>query len=726
MDDLFDNIPAPTDSTSRLKELREEINKHDRLYYQEALPTISDAEYDVLFRELEELEKKHPELHDPNSPTQRVGGAPLDSFSQREHLIPMLSIDDVFSHEEIGEFFARLQRNLGIERIPVTIEPKIDGVAVSLIYRNGSLDYAVTRGDGTRGDDITQNVRTIGRLPLSLGPGAPELLEVRGEIFMPNAAFAKMNEERDEAGLQTFVNPRNATAGTLKSLDSREVAKRPLDFLAHGLGAYDGPALDSEVEFHKLLDTLGIPRNQPIWKGDSLSEIIQAIEELDIKRHGLAYGTDGAVVKVLDRPSREALGATSRAPRWAAAFKYPPEQKETRLKDITIQVGRTGVLTPVAELDPVFVSGTTVSRATLHNQDEISRKDIRIGDTVVIEKAGEIIPAVVKVVTAKRPADAQPFILADFVNHTCPSCGGPIQQADGLVAWRCGNFACPAQAVTGITHFSSRKALDIDGVGESVAIKLVQNEMVKTPLDLFTLTEEQLANMEMDAAILQSGDISKPRRLGEKKAATILTSLEKAKTQMPLNRWIYSMGIPHCGESSAKELSRLHETIFDLADSQLLKDLADLPNYESLSISKRKKENHPVLKDYEIDDSLGPVAAQSLVNFFKSDAGLHVVERLRELGINPKSDNYAPKPSEVDTSDLPLVGKTFVITGTLSKPRPEFKKLVESKGAKVSGSVSKNTDYLLAGEAAGSKLDKANTLGVTVLDEEGLEKLIGA
>jgi len=726
MDDLFDNIPLQNDSPSRLQELRAEINKHDRLYYQEALPIVSDAEYDVLFRELEELEKQHPELHDPNSPTQRVGGAPLDAFEQRTHLIPMLSIDDVFSHEEMGDFFARLQKNLGLEKIPVTIEPKIDGVAVSLIYRNGSLDYAVTRGDGTRGDDITQNVRTIGRLPLTLGQNAPELLEVRGEIFMPNKAFAKMNEERDEAGLQTFVNPRNATAGTLKSLDSREVSKRPLDFLAHGLGAYEGPVLDNETAFHQLLDTLGIPRNQPIWYGDSLPEVIQAIEELDSKRHDLGYGTDGAVIKVLDRPSRETLGSTSRAPRWAAAFKYPPEQKETRLKDITIQVGRTGVLTPVAELDPVFVSGTTVSRATLHNQDEITRKDVRIGDKVVIEKAGEIIPAIIKVVISKRPADAQPFILADFVNHTCPSCGGPIQQADGLVAWRCGNFACPAQAVSGITHFSSRKALDIDGVGESVAIKLVENNMVKTPLDLFTLTEDQLANMEMDAAILQSGDISKPRRLGEKKAATILQGLEKAKNQMPLNRWIYSMGIPHAGESSGKELSRLHQTIFEVADSHILKDLANLPNYEAVSISKRKKENHPGLKDYEIDDSLGPVAAQSLVDFFQSDAGQNVITRLQELGINPQSDNYAPKPADVDTSDLPLAGKTFVITGTLSKPRPEWKKLVESKGAKVSGSVSKNTDYLLAGEAAGSKLDKANTLGITVLDEDGLNELIGA
>ena len=716
--DLFDTPEA------QITHLRQELDRHNRLYYSEAAPEISDTDYDQLFRELEVLEKKHPELSDPNSPTQRVGAPPLDSFEQVQHLVPMLSIDDIFSEGEVGDFFSRLQKNLNQEKIAVTVEPKIDGVAVSLVYKAGTLDYAASRGDGTRGDDITANVRTIRSIPLTLGGKAPELLEVRGEIFMPNAAFAQMNEERDEAGLQVFANPRNATAGTLKSLDSREVAKRPLAFLAHGLGAYKGPELRDNSDFLTLLDTLQIPKNGPLWGVDSLDGVLSAIKELDEKRHSLDYATDGAVVKVSNFSQRETLGTTSRAPRWAAAFKYPPEQKETLLHAITVQVGRTGKLTPVAELTPVLVSGTTVSRATLHNQDEIERKDLRIGDTVVIEKAGEIIPAVVKVVLAKRPEGTPPFNLYDFVDGKCPSCSGPIQQEEGLVAWRCGNFACPAQAVTGITHFCSRKALDIDGVGESVAIKLVEHGLVRTPLDLFSLTEKQLTDLELDAAKLKDGTQSKPRKLGNKKAKTILTSLQQARNEQPLEKWIFAMGVPHVGESTSKELARLHKTLEEVAHSQILQDLANLPNYEALSVSKRKKENHPNLKDYKIDDRLGSVAAQSLVSFFESDAGRTVLSELRHLNISPSSKTYAPIPVEEAKSNLPLSGKTFVITGTLSKPRPEFKKLVESMGAKVSGSVSKNTDYLLAGEAAGSKLAKAESLGVEVLTEEQLGQLL--
>ncbi|MCL4161910.1 UNVERIFIED_CONTAM: hypothetical protein GTU68_002018, partial [Idotea baltica] len=380
---LFDN---------RIAQLREELERHNRLYYQDAAPEISDADYDKLFRELEDLEKANPDLYDPNSPTQRVGGAPLNSFEQREHLLPMLSIDDLFEDEEVGDFHKRLHKALGDAPIPLTVEPKIDGVACSLVYRNGALDYAVTRGDGTRGDDITSNVRTIRAIPLTLPKDkAPELLEIRGEIFMPSEGFAKLNEQRDEEGLATFANPRNATAGTLKQLDPKKVAERPLSFIAHGLGANEGADLNSEDDFRSLLELFGFPLNLPVWHVDSLDALLGAIRELDTARHSLAYGTDGAVIKVIDFDQRATLGFTSRAPRWAAAFKYPPEQKETLLKEITIQVGRTGVLTPVAELEPVFVSGTTVSRATLHNQEEIERKDIRLGDTVVIEKAGEII-----------------------------------------------------------------------------------------------------------------------------------------------------------------------------------------------------------------------------------------------------------------------------------------------------------------------------------------------
>ena len=711
---------------ARIKELRAELECHNKLYYQDATPEISDAEYDKLYRELEDLEKANPEFFDPNSPTQRVGGAPLDSFETRPHLIPMLSIDDVFEESEVVDFYNRLVKTLGTERISLTVEPKIDGVACSMVYRNGTLDYALTRGDGTSGDDVTTNVRTIRSIPLTLtGANVPALLEVRGEIFMPSDDFAKLNKKREEQGLQNFANPRNATAGTLKLLDPKEVAKRPLEFLAHGLGAYEGPNFESETDYHALLDQFGIRRNAPIWEVNSREGVLGAIRELDEKRHGLSYGTDGAVVKVVNFAHREAMGFTSRAPRWAAAFKYPPEQKETVLKAITIQVGRTGVLTPVAELDPVFVSGTTVSRATLHNQEEIERKDVRIGDTVVIEKAGEIIPSVVKVMTAKRLSSATPYDLPSVLNHQCPSCHGPIEQEEGFVAWRCTNFACPAQAVTRIKHFSARKALDLDGLGESVAIKLIESNLISSPLDLFSLKEEQLANLMLDPAKSAKGEaISKERRFGEKRAATLLESIEKAAKEMPLHRWIFAMGISHIGESSGKELARLHEYLSDLSDSQIIADLAGLPDFEELQKSKRKKENHPRLKDFQIDDSLGPVAAQSLKNFFDSEAGQAVLSRFRELGIDPKSENFAPIPPNEASDELPFVGQTFVITGTLSQSRSHFKKMIEDKGGKVSGSVSTKTDFLLAGESAGSKLTKAEGLGVAVLTEEGFNQMI--
>ncbi|MDB4434688.1 NAD-dependent DNA ligase LigA [Akkermansiaceae bacterium] len=711
---LFDN---------RIAELRAELNRHNQLYYQDAQPEVSDAEYDRLFRELEDLEKVNPEFHDPNSPTHRVGGAPLENFEQRAHLLPMLSIDDLFSEEEVNEFFKRLQKGLDLEKIPLTVEPKIDGVACSLIYRDGSLDYALTRGDGSRGDDISQNVRTIRNIPLTL-KNAPPLLEVRGEIFMPSEGFAKLNTQRDEVGLDTFANPRNATAGTLKSLDPKVVASRPLAFLAHGLGANEGSDMGNEDDFRKLLDKFQIPRNSPVWYVHTLDEILTAIRELDEKRNDLGHGTDGAVIKLLNFKQRKTVGFTSRAPRWAAAFKYPPEQKETLLKDITIQVGRTGVLTPVAELEPVFVSGTTVSRATLHNQEEIERKDVRIGDTVIIEKAGEIIPSVVSVVVTKRPENTPPFHLPTALAHKCPSCHGPIEKPDGFVAWRCVNFECPAQAVTSITHFAGRKALDLDGLGESVAIKLIETKLASSPLDLFSLSLDNLANLLLDPAKSSDGlTQSKERRFGEKRANTLINSLIKAREEIPLSRWLFAMGISQIGESAARELSRLHEKLSDLPESQIVADLADLPDFAELSKSKRKKENHPRLKHYKIDDNLGPVAAQHLRTFFRSEAGKTVLEKLRELGIDPKSDNFAPDPTPI-TEGLPFTRKTFVITGTLSVSRQEFKKLIEKNGGKVSGSISSKTDFLLSGEGGGSKQIKAESLGVPVIDEITLNEML--
>lgn len=735
MDDLFAHSAIqPSDPEKRVLELSKQLEHHNTLYYQDAEPEISDAEYDALMNELKKLEAAHPSLAKADSPTQRVGGAPLKDFQQIKHLVPMLSIEDIheLKNEELEalqdpnaskmqnlrDWYQRLAKNLGVDHVALTVEPKIDGVAVSAVYRDGVLDYAVTRGDGTTGDDISQNIRTIKSIPLRLPGVAPALFEVRGEVFMPNEAFAKLNEQRDEAGEPAFVNPRNATAGTLKQLDSKLVAARPLDCIFHSYGQVDDAPYTSTSEFQQTLRDYQLKSTPWFEEVDNVDDLLAAIAKLDEDRHHFAYATDGAVIKVSKLSTHQQLGATTKHPKWACAYKFLPEQKETLLRDITIQVGRTGVLTPVAELEPVFVSGTTVSRATLHNQDEIDRKDVRIGDTVIIEKAGEIIPAVVKVITAKRPAQSQPFNLYQYVNGQCPSCSGPIEQEEGFVAWRCLNFACPAQAVTRIKHFASRKALDIDGLGTAVAEKLVETQKVRTTLDLFDLEPDSLADLLLDPAQLETGT-SKPRRLGEKKAALITDSLNDSK-QSPLSRWIFAMGIPQIGESAAREIARLHRNLGEVASSSILKDLAELPDFEELTVSKRKKENHPRLAQYQIESELGPVAAQHIVTFFNSLAGQHVLEKLEALGINPDSDNYDPKKSTAQSLDSPIAGKTFVITGTLTRPRPEFKQLIEAAGGKVSGSISKNTDFLLAGEKAGSKRSKAESLGVTILNEDDL------
>ena len=717
--DLFPSTQPPV---TRITELRATLNHHNRLYYNQAAPEISDAEYDKLFRELETLELNHPEFHDPNSPTLRVGGDPIEGFKQIRHAVPMLSIDDVFElkdveipEAELIAFYRRLQKNLGREAIAVTVEPKIDGAAVSLLYRDGKLAYAATRGDGRTGDDVTHNVRTIRNIPLDLKssspipdqPSIPSLLEIRGEIFMPNEAFAALNAERDEAGLPTFANPRNAAAGTLKLLDPKIVAARPLAFLAHGLGAYDGPPLETEHEFHELLGNLAIPQNQPILTARNLDELLETVATINRDRHALGYGTDGAVIKVLDRAEREILGFTSRAPRWAAAYKFLPEQKETTLTNILIQVGRTGVLTPVAELTPVLISGSTVARATLHNQDEITKKDIRLGATVLIEKAGEIIPAVVKVI---RHADgAEPYSLFASVGGKCPSCGGPISQEEGFVAWRCTNFACPAQAVTSIRHFAARKALDLDGLGEIVAEALVRHGHCTTPLDLFKLTEDTLANLNL-------GSEESPRRFGEKNAAKVLSALAAARAK-PLNRWLFAMGIRQLGESAARELSRLHQSIGEIANSPILAELLR----DTRATAKKQTES---LAKFAISGDVGPAVAETIIRFFGSEAGRHVLGRLEELGIDPASENYQPHAAQADLTGLPLAGKTFVLTGTLSMDRDAMQEIIERHGGKVGSSVSAKTSYVLAGEGGGSKRDKAEKLGIPILSEDELTALM--
>ncbi len=469
----------------RIDELRTEIEAHDRRYYDEAAPTISDREYDKLYRELLDLEAEFPQFASEDSPTRRVGGAVQKGFAQVTHRVPMLSLDNTYSEEEVADFYRRLQRLLPNEKIPVVIEPKVDGVAVSLLYENGKLRYAATRGDGTVGDDITRNVRTIRSVPTRLKNAAPKTLEVRGEVFMHKDGFVKLNAERAEQGLPLFANPRNSAAGSLKQLDPKITAQRPLGLICYGTGVIEGAEPEKHSEVFAWLKKLGLPATEKWWMAESLEETLQAIRELDRVRHDFAYQTDGAVVKVDDFAQREALGFTAKSPRWAIAYKYEAERVETKLLDILVQVGRTGVLTPVADLEPVTVSGSRVSRATLHNEDEIKRKDIRIGDTVVLEKAGDVIPAVVEVVRQKRAKNSKPFDFFKHIHGKCPVCGRPVRRDPEFVVWRCENIACPAQITRRLEFFTDRGALDIESLGGIVSDKLIERGLVREPLGSF-------------------------------------------------------------------------------------------------------------------------------------------------------------------------------------------------------------------------------------------------
>ena len=761
--DLFEFAAAQQQAQQtpqeRYAELCDIVRHNNELYYAQAQPEISDAEYDKLYREIEELEREHPEFITPDSPTQRVGNDLSEGFRKVTHPAPMQSIDDIFEHKpaegetdaELVEFYQRLCNSLGQNAPRVTVEPKIDGCAVTLLYRQGKLAYAATRGDGRTGDDITANVRTIKSVPFTLPAGAPELLEVRGEIYMPSADFDQLNAERDADGLPAFANPRNATAGTIKLLDAAEVARRPLRFLAHGLGVYEGPALATTRDFTDLLDRMGIPRNQPVIYADSLEETRAAVQQVNELRRNLGYGTDGAVIKLNDIALRESLGSTARAPRWAAAFKYLPEQKETVLRGISIQVGRTGVLTPVAELEPVQLSGTTVSRATLHNQDEIERKDIRIGDTVLMEKSGEIIPAVVHVVMSKRPAEAVPYSLYDAVGGVCPSCGAPIAQEEGQVAWRCTNFTCPAQAAMRTTYFCRREALDIENLGGTVAEALVNRGMISTPLDLFSLTVEQLGALNL-------GTDEEPRRFGEKNAAKALSALDAAR-HLPLERWLTAFGIPTIGTVTARTTAKYHRNLTELATGQFLNLLVQLEEgveqFNALNPKARANKGADkeqlqaqqeelkaqltataadfITRGYvqleadganklKFTNPLGSVSTRKLLAYFNSAAGQAVLQTLGELNINPASAGFTENLN--NQAEGPLSGKTFVLTGALSRPRPEFEKMIAAAGGKATGSVTKNTTYLVAGEGGGSKRDKAAKLGIPVIGEEELITLL--
>ena len=716
------------EARARVETLRRDITEHNRRYYEEAAPTISDREYDRLYKELVDLETQFPELVTPHSPTQRVGGKPLQAFAQIQHRVPMLSLDNTYSEEEVVNFYKRIMRLLPEEKIPVVIEPKVDGVAVSVMYENGKLKYAATRGDGSVGDEITQNIRTIKSVPHQLPGAAPKVFEVRGEAYLDKAGFEKLNKEREAAGLPLFANPRNAAAGSLKHLDPNIAAKRPLGMIFYGTGAIEGTEVDRHSKIFPLFKKLGLSTHEHWSLVDSVDQILKAIHDLDEIRRGFPYETDGAVIKVDALAQRERLGFTAKSPRWAIAYKYAAERVETKLLDIKVQVGRTGILTPVAVLEPVLVSGSTVSRATLHNEDEIKRKDIRIGDTVMIEKAGEVIPAVVEVVQSKRPRNAKPFGFFEHIHGKCPVCGGEIRRDPQFVAWRCENILCPAQTTRRVEFFGARGALDIESVGGIVADKLVERGLVHEPLDLFELNIEQLAKLNL-------GTDEAPRVFGEKNASKAIQAIERAKTA-PLSRWLYALAIPDVGKTTATDLARFHETINDVASSPLLRDVVSHNGRKSdksrdggtKEIADRliksgfaEPSKSKMDKQRGIVTQVGPVVAQSVLDFFASSAGKKILQRMKQLGIEPKSEKVSAK----QMAGLPLAGKTFVLTGTLpSMTREEASVKIEAVGGHVSSSVSKKTDYVLAGEEAGSKLEKAKKLGVKIIGEKEFRRIL--
>ncbi len=662
-------------AAKRVAQLREEIEEHNRRYYEEAAPTISDRQYDSLYAELADLESRFPQLATPESPTQRVGGKPLTAFAQIEHRAPMLSLDNTYSEEEVANFYARITRLLPNEKIPVVIEPKVDGVAVSLLYENGALRYAATRGDGTVGDDITQNIRTIREVPERLRGAAPKLLEVRGEVYMDKRGFGKLNEERKKAELPLFANPRNAAAGSLKQLDPAIVARRPLGVVFYGTGATEGVDVDLHSKIFPFLKKLGLSATEKFWRADSVEKILKAIHELDHIRRDFPYQTDGAVVKVDAFAQRERLGFTAKSPRWAIAFKYEAERVETRLIDIVVQVGRTGTLTPVAVLEPVLVSGSTVSRATLHNEDEIKRKDIRIGDTVVIEKAGEVIPAVVAVKTEARAGKEKKFRMPS----ACPVCGGKVVKDEGQVAVRCINSQCPAQLKRRIEHFASRGAMDIEGLGEMMVKQLVRRALVREVSDIYALTADKMSILE---------------RIGEKSIGNLLLAVERSKTR-PLWRLIFGLGILHVGESASRALAEHFRSLKKLMEASA-EELQRIPD-------------------------VGEVVGRSIEQFFQEKRNRKMVERLEQLGVRPQIE-----PRRVQSADSPFAASTWVVTGTLSEPRDGIAEMITQRGGKVSTSVSKKTTYLLAGEEPGSKLAKAKQLGVRVLDEATFRKMLAS
>ena len=743
--------------------MRAEVAAHDERYYRQARPEISDFEYDQMKRELAALEVAYPEAAEMEaSPTRRVGDDRSEGFSRVKHRQAMTTLDNTYDEGELADFCARLARLFGREDLVYSVEPKIDGASIALTYEHGRLTRAVTRGDGEEGDDVTANVRTIANLPVVLRSATfpvapvddlfaaaaaaeswPEVIEIRGEVFLRFDEFARINAAELEAGREPYANPRNLAAGTLKLLDPALVATRRLEIVLYGLGACE-PAVPvaTQADWHARLAGWGLPTLEHRREVTGFEAVLAAIRTLDTLRGGLGYATDGAVVKLDDfalqaRAGFRGEGQSARklSPRWACAYKFAPEQAETRLRAVTIQVGRTGVLTPVAELEPVHLAGTTVARATLHNADEIARKDIRIGDFVTVEKAGEIIPAVVSVNLTKRAPECAPYVFP----AACPVCAAVAVRIDGEVAIRCPNADCPAQLMTRLDYVAGRAVLDLENLGGAVAEALVRTGAVRDVFDLFPLEAEKLGELNL-------GTAEAPRILGVKNATKIVEAIARARGH-DLGRWLLALQIRDVGAATAQDIAAVHGTLAAVANSEILPRLARLPALEEevritnpkarankgqSEAERSERENrHATLKaELEAEKAwrasltelsrIDFVTAANVVAFFRSERGLHAVERLAELGIAPRATRLATAEARGA-----LAGKTFVLTGTLlGLTREEAKGLIEEAGGKVTGSVSAKTDYVVAGEEAGAKLEKARALGVAVLDEAGLKALL--
>jgi DNA ligase (NAD+) len=658
----------------RVQALRDEIHRHNYLYYVLDQPEVSDAEYDRLFDELSSLEKQFPELMTPDSPTQRVGAPPLEAFKTVRHSLPMLSLGKATSEPEFLDFHRRVLELSGADQVSYAVEPKFDGLAVEVVYLKGLFSLGATRGDGTVGEEVTLNLKTVRSIPLRLrGKEVPERIEVRGEVIMNKADFAKLNRDRETAGEPLFANPRNAAAGSVRQLDSKVTAARPLTMLAHGTGLLSGKDLSNHWDTLAYLKQLGFKVSDPVELCTSVAQVKRYYEEILDLRDRLPYEIDGIVIKVNDFELQRRLGEISRSPRWAVAWKFPAQQEHTVVKDIIVSVGRTGALTPVALLEPVRVAGVEVSRATLHNEDEVKKKDIRIGDTVVIQRAGDVIPEVVKVIETKRTGTEKPFIMPDL----CPVCGSKVERPEGEAVHRCTGLACPAQIKEHLAHFASKGAMDIEGLGYKFLEQMVDKGIIRDQADLYFLKREDLMNMD---------------RMGDKLARNLLDAIDRSR-KPALANLIYALGIRNVGEHLASVLARNFKSIDTLAE--------------------QTKEGLTQVRE------VGPVVAESICNFFHNEKNLEVLSRLKKGGV------VFPE-ERTELAETPFSGKTFVLTGGLdSMTRDQARKIIETLGGRVSSSVSKKTDFVVAGKDPGSKYAEAERLGIKTIGEEEFKKMIG-